>query len=90
VPEYLKLHSPMQFDQEMDEIFSEECENLGVRAWVKNDASKERYDYCSRNILVENIVPGDYNSYRRTGDINGLTRRLAGARGALLLAKNRP
>jgi hypothetical protein len=38
VPEYLKLFSPY-FDEEMLQIFNEECENLRVRAWVKTDGA---------------------------------------------------
>ena len=85
-PEFLKLNSPMRFDKEMLQVFHEECENLGVRAWVKTDsASKARYDYCLRSTLImQNIVPGDYNSYLRSNDLVGLRLRLVEARDALL------
>lgn len=68
-------------------MFNEECEKLGVRAWVKTDgASKARYDYCLRTLLVmQHIVPGDYNSYLRNNDLGGLKLRLVEARKALLL-----
>jgi hypothetical protein len=58
----------------------------GLRAWAKEgDASKDRYDYCMRTILVmKNIVPGDYNSYLRSNDVAGLEVRLVEARDALL------
>ena len=35
VPEFLNLHSLLQLDEKLDEIFAEECKNRGVRAWVK-------------------------------------------------------
>jgi hypothetical protein len=90
VPEFLKIHSPLRLDQEMDQIFAEECENLGLRAWAKEDnASKDRYDYCMRTFLVmQNIVPGDYNSYLRNNNLAGLKVRLAEARDALLSTLN--
>ncbi|KIM83418.1 hypothetical protein PILCRDRAFT_443111 [Piloderma croceum F 1598] len=89
-PEFLKLHSPLHFDGEMLQVFNEECEKLGVRAWVKTDsASKARYDYCLRSTLImQNIVPGDYNLYLRSNDLVGLKVRLAEARDALLSTLN--
>jgi hypothetical protein len=90
VPEFLKLFSPLHFGEEILQVFDEECEKLGVRAWVKMDsASKARYDYCSRTTLImQNIVPGDYNSYLRSNDLVGLKVRLAEARDALLSTLN--
>jgi hypothetical protein len=90
VPEFLRLYSPSRLSQEMDEIFTKECEKLGVRAWVETDeASKKRYDYCSDTILImQQIVPGDHNSYIRNKDYDGLERRLKVAHDVLLSTLN--
>ena len=90
VPEFLKLFLPYHFGEEMLQVFDEECEKLGVRAWVKTDsASKACYDYCSRTTLImQNIVPGDYNSYLQSNDLVGLKVRLAEVRDALLSTLN--
>jgi hypothetical protein len=90
VSEFLKLHPPLRLSQEMDEIFTKECAKLEIRAWVETDeASKKRYDYCSDTILImQQIVPGDYNSYIRNKDYDGLERRLKVAHDVLLLTLN--
>jgi hypothetical protein len=33
-PEFLKLYSPLQFDEDLVLVFADECERLGVRAWL--------------------------------------------------------
>ena len=89
VPELLKLYSPLQFDEEMDRVFMDECERLGVRAWLKTNATEERYKFCLHGMLVcQNIVPGGYDSFRRNNDLTGLKRRLAEARNSLLSTLN--
>lgn len=90
VPEFLKLHSPFQWNEEMNEIFTKECVHLGIRAWAETDeASKKRYDYCCETFLfMQQIVPGDYNSYIRCKDYDGLERRVTEARDVLVSTLN--
>ncbi|KAG8986367.1 hypothetical protein FRB90_004053 [Tulasnella sp. 427] len=79
IPELLKHYEPFRtVDMKM---FEEECRRLEVSAWKDDPETKERYQYCLDNMLImQQIVPGDYDSFIRNGDQEGLKQRLVEAR----------
>jgi hypothetical protein len=84
------IHPPLHSNEKMNEIFTKECVHLGLRAWAETDeASKKRYDYCSETFLfMQQIIPGDYNSYIRGKDYDGLQRRVTEASDVLISTLN--
>ncbi|KAG8999050.1 hypothetical protein FRB90_012169 [Tulasnella sp. 427] len=79
IPEFLKHYEP--FRTVDMKIFEEECRRLEVSAWKDDPETKKRYQYCLDNMLImQQIVPGDYDSFIRNDDQEGLKQRLVEAR----------
>jgi hypothetical protein len=87
-PEFLKLYSPLQFDEDLVLVFADECERLGVRAWLKANRNQGALPVLLTRYTDLPKDRASYDSFLRGNDLASLKLRLAEERNSLSILNN--